>query len=201
MPRAISLVQREDIVRRHQAGETVQAIATALQLSRWTVRHVWRRYRRLGPAGLPACRPGRVRGSRFARRIKRGTVFLKRLHPRWGAGLIRVLVGLRWPQEQLPTVRSLQRWFRQAGLPGRTRRTPPAPRVWSSRAHGCWQMDAKERIRLADGRQVSWVGVTDEYSGAWLGATVFPPGLLRRAAARGRSGGPSELVWLLGLAG
>jgi len=201
MPRAIPLIQREEIVRRHQAGEKLPAIALALGLSRWTVRQVWRRHQRLGPAGLPASRPGRARATRFSRRVKRGTVFLKRYHPRWGAGLIRVLVSLHWPQERLPTVRSLQRWFRQAGLPGRARRAAPVPRVWSSVPHGRWQMDAKERVGLAAGQQVSWVGVTDECSGAWLGATVFPPSLLCGAAALSRSGGPAELVWPLGLAG
>jgi transposase-like protein len=40
------------MVRRLEGGEPVQAVATALQLSRQTIPRWWRRYQAEGPAGL-----------------------------------------------------------------------------------------------------------------------------------------------------
>jgi hypothetical protein len=39
-------------------------------------------------------------------------------------------------------------------------------------------MDAVEQLRLGSKQGVSWLRLVDEYSGAFLGTTVFPPVLL-----------------------
>ena len=41
--------------------------------------------------------------------------------------------------------------------------------------HDTWQMDASEQLRLGSGQGISWLRLVDEYSGAFLGTTVFPP--------------------------
>jgi hypothetical protein len=41
---------------------------------------------------------------------------MKREHRRWGAGPIRLLLRDEFEAHDLPSERSLQRWFRQAGL-------------------------------------------------------------------------------------
>jgi hypothetical protein len=55
--------------------------------------------------------------------------------------------------------------------------------------HEVWEVDAKERLLLADGSGTSVLTVTDEASGALLGATPFPPVSLESGAAdRGAAG-------------
>lgn len=43
---------------------------------------------------------------------------------------------------------------------------------WSQTPHERWQIDGKERIRLGNGSQVSWMNVADEGTGAHLGIFV-----------------------------
>jgi hypothetical protein len=102
---------------------------------------------------------------------------LRRCHPTWGAGLIRVVLHERWPQRALPSTRTLRRWFSQAGLgPAPRGRKPMQHRPRATRAHAVWQMDAAEQLRLQTGEQVSWLRLTDECSGAVLGTKVFAVG-------------------------
>jgi hypothetical protein len=102
---------------------------------------------------------------------------LRRCHPTWGAGLIRVVLHERWPQRALPSTRTLRRWFSPAGLgPAPRGRKPMQHRPRATRAHAVWQMDAAEQLRLQTGEQVSWLRLTDECSGAVLGTKVFAVG-------------------------
>jgi transposase len=183
MPRAIPLPTRQDIVQRHQEGASLRRIAEELSLPFSTVRQIWRRFRDHGEAGLPAnyaaCRRP---GPRSARRVHRAALWLRRRHPDWGGGLIRLLIAQRWPDEPVPHERTLQRWFCRAHLNHPHSRLPPPNRERAQQPHEVWQIDAKEQIRLADGSQVSWLSVVDEASGAHLATEVFPPGLLGEGA-------------------
>jgi transposase len=178
MTTAISHPIRQEIVERHQRGDSLSQIATALNLSYWTVRQLWRQYRDQGMAGL-SCQYARCgrRGLRHEGRWYRASVWLKRHHPSWGAGLIRVLLQERYGSA-LPHVRTLQRWFTRAGVARPHRRghrsvSPPFERA--SQVHQVWQLDATSHLRLEDGTGVSWISVTDEYSGALLDSVVFSP--------------------------
>ena len=52
---------------------------------------------------------------------------LRREHPIWGAGLIRVMLRRQLPQDAPPAERTLQRWFVRAGLaPAPAGRRPAA---------------------------------------------------------------------------
>jgi hypothetical protein len=174
MPKPIPVVIRMQVIERHQAGEGLNQIAQTLGIPYESVRKVWRVYRiegRIAP-NYAACGPQGVKASE---RVYRGARFLKRLHPRWGAGLIRQVLVEKWPQEQIPHERTLQRWFRVANL-----NPPPAKPSGQARlgrgkaAHNVWEMDSREGIELASGEKVSWLLVTDEASGAVLSGGVFP---------------------------
>jgi transposase len=177
MPQAVPVAVRQAIVARHQAGVSLPAIAQELGLSPWTVRTIWRRYRDGGAAALvpdyAACgRPG----PRHDQALYDAALALRRAHPGWGSGLIRVELATDFPDQDLPHDATLRRWFREAGLarPRPTPRPPDPPR--SRQPHARWQVDATEHIRLADGTEVSWLAASDEASGGLLGAVVFPPG-------------------------
>ena len=179
MPRAIAVGTREVIIERHLAGVPLARIADEPALSPWTVRTIWRRYRDRGPAGLvpdyAACgRPG----PRHPTALHETALALRRERPRWGAGLIRLHLAERFPPAALPRERTLRRWFAAAGLgtPQRPPPLPPPPRA--THPHARWQLDAREQIRLADDRPVSWLSASDEASGGMLGTVVFPPGRL-----------------------
>src|SRR6185369_3390478 len=101
---------------------------------------------------------------------------LRRDHPTWGAGLIRVILRRRFPRSTPPSVRTLQRWLRRAKLnpvpPGRRPAGQPAR---AEQPHDVWQVDAAELVRLKSGQPVSWLRIVDECSGAVLQTAVFPP--------------------------
>lgn len=201
MPRAVPVAVRQMIVERHVAGQSLPAIAAALALSPWTVRALWRRYRDGGEAGLTphyaAC--GRA-GPRLPAAVYAAALMLRRQHPGWGAGLIRLELARAHPDQPLPHEATLRRWFRAADLtpPAPPARAPDPPR--SRRPHQRWQLDATEQIALADGSRVSWLAASDEATGAMLGAAVFPPGAVEpRRSTRG-AGRLAPLVRTLGTA-
>jgi hypothetical protein len=202
MPAAVAVPIREQIVAHHQAGQSLAHIAQALGLSVWTVRAIWRRYRVQGAGGLvPDYGQAGRHGTRSPRLSWRAAVWLKRLHPTWGAGVILTVLKCRWPEQAWPQPRSLQRWFVRAGLARPRRRRLPAVKVWSDAPHVVWQMDAKEGVRLADETHACWLDLTDECSGALLEAVVFPPALLGDGRPDRRTDGFAPGVHPLGSAG
>jgi len=182
MPSPIPTVKRRRIQILTQRGATAAAIARELQLSPRTVRHLCRQFQKegakaLAPAYVPA-EPATPTES-----IRRA-LFLHEEHPSWGAPYL--LIRLRQMHrdlEDLPSVRTLQRWMhRQRQPPAPPGRKPTSTRITAQRPHEVWQMDAVEQLRLANGQQVSWLRWVDEFTGAVLGTVVFPPGDLRRSA-------------------
>jgi transposase len=195
MPQPLPFPLRQELVRRHEQGETLLAIAQSLNAPYPTVRNWWRRYRQTGDAGLQThyerCGP---QAPKAGARIQQAALALKRAHPRWGAGLIRLELQRQFPGQYLPQERAIQRWFQAAGLaPPRTHR-PPVVRERGKEAHAVWEIDAKERFRLADGTGSSVLTVTDEASGALLGATPFPPVSLEPGARHRRAAGAAGAV-------
>jgi transposase len=181
MPVPVPVPVRQAIARRAQRGESPPAIARALGLPVRTVYHLIARSRHGGAAGLaPAYRRGERSRTRAAERLRAAALDLRREHPTWGAGLIRLRLKLP-PGRPRPAERTVQRWFRQAGLGSAPAGRRPAATTLPARAgrpHDVWQMDAKEQVRLRSGQRVSWLRIVDECSGAVLWTTVFPPRLL-----------------------
>ena len=175
MPKPIAVMIRHQIIQRHEAGDSLTQIAHSLDMPYERVRNVWRLSRHEGRIEPHYAACGR-RGVQASQRVYRAALFLKRLHPTWGAGLIRQVMLDKWPQEELPHERTLQRWFRQAGLPARRKRmTAGQARLGRGKApHNVWEMDSREAIALASGAKVSWLVISDEASGAVLSAEVFP---------------------------
>jgi len=91
MPRAPPLATRQDIVERHLRGQTLAQIATDLGIAFVTVRALWRAFRDRGSDGLAigyhACGSSTPA---YPEVVLRRACRLKREHPKWGAGRIRV---------------------------------------------------------------------------------------------------------------
>jgi hypothetical protein len=138
------------------------------------VRNIYHRYVETGRL-MPAydrCVHSEVRSDKA---IYTAAVEMKRTHPSWGAGLIRVELSDSFTEAMLPSVRTLQRWFRRAQVQTPKREKTPKPKVKRGKTvHEVWALDAKEQIEIADGSHVSWLTITDEASGAILSATLFP---------------------------
>jgi transposase len=189
MPRAIPFAIRQTIIEHHQAGQPLAAIAQEFQLSYRAVRTLWYRYRTDGDAGLQTnyAHCGSAQ-HHFSTSLQELACSLKRAHPRWGAGLIHVQLHKQFPAQTLPSWRTLQRWWRQAGLQSPRRRAPSVQRTRGQHPHDVWELDAKERIRLQDGSWSCVLSVVDEASGALLAATPFPPALLDAGTCHRRAG-------------
>jgi len=174
MPKPIPAAVRQQVVERYEAGETLRQITTELGLPYESGRNIWRVYRQEGRTQSNYAASGRW-GIRTSQRVYRGALFLKFLHPTWGAGLIRQVMADKWTDERLPSERTLQRWYHQAGLQPSKVPLQGEKRLGRGRSpHNVWEMDSREGIRLATGQQVTWLLVSDEASGAIVGGDVFP---------------------------
>jgi len=180
MPAAIPMPIRRRIWHCARAGQTVGAIAQSLNLSVRTVRHLLQRLQDDGAAALATgyAKCGRSAKEQPPPLVQEG-LDIRAEHPTWGAGLVRVYLRRRHPQESIPSERTLQRWFRRTRLPA----APPGrrPEGEPERAifpHDRWQMDAADQMRLQNGKGACWLRLVDECSGAFLRTVVFPQKLL-----------------------
>jgi transposase len=180
MPAPTPLPLRLVLARRVRQGQSVARIAQALDLSPRTVRRLRRRALQQPADALAAdyAACGRRR-SADTEALREEVLALRRTHPRWGAGLLRVLLQRDDPDRAVPCVRTLQRWLHGAGLgpaPSGRRPASETPAERAKQPHAVWQMDAAEQIRLQNGQRVSWLRLVDECSGAVLWTKVFAQG-------------------------
>lgn len=176
MGTALPLPLRLQIVQQKSNGKNLRAIARETQLSYTTVRRIWKRYRAKGTEGLaPDYDKCNSAGPRCAPVIQRASLWLRRVHPDWGAAFIRLQLQNRYGEQRIPVERTLQRWFKAAGLCRRKSRFPLLKKTWAAAVHDTWQIDAKEKLHLASGQKVCYLTIVDEMSGALLRAWVFPP--------------------------
>lgn len=174
MGAAINLSIREQIVKQKLAGQTLKEISEQQGISYSATRKIWRLFQQKGMEGLVPqyanCGP---QGPRYAYRMVRLSKWLKRHHPNWGAPVIRVILAKRYGEALVPSVRTLQVWFRAAGYsrPKSYRGEPKAIAV--QQPHDCWQIDAKERLDLADGTKACYLTTGDVKSGAVLATPIF----------------------------
>lgn len=186
MPCALPLALREQIILLHQQHTPACNIAAQVQASITTVRRLIYAYKCGGAAGLqPAYKACGPKQPRCNRALLRAALWLKRLHPQWGAPFIHLCLIRRYKDQHAPSVRSMQRWMRKTGLNPPRRHLPSTHIGWALQPHNIWQVDAKERLVLQDGQCACYLTITDEHSGACLQALVFPPQPYRAGAGPG----------------
>lgn len=176
MPVALPLSVRQMIVREKQKGSSLAAISEKHHLSYTTVRRIYQRYLREGTKGLVPRFSNCGVKKRSARQMlfRRASLWLKRLHPNWGAGFIKVQLERRY-HKRLPCTRTLQRWFKKAGLVAKKSSFAYGQAPLVKRPHDLWQVDAKEKLRLKTGEKLCYLTLVDQNSGSLLKAFVFPP--------------------------
>ena len=149
MPRPIPVPIRRAMFRLWQQGRGTRQIATSLDLPCSTVRRLLQRFRRHGIDGIPPDYRYLSVTEAAPSEMVQTAVRLRREHPTWGAGLIRVQLLLEAPGRPVPSERTLQRWFVRADLSPAPAGRPPGTNLARATApHEIWQMDAKEHIRL-----------------------------------------------------
>jgi transposase len=170
---------------RQSEGLSYSALCKRHGVSYNTVRSICTSYELKGESSLlpdySACGRPRVLDSEKGYRLVR---LLKYLHPGWGVPYITTRIKEQFPQLALSSDRQCQRRLRSdvadvavppPKLPKQP--SPERPRL----ANDEWQVDANERIGLADGSESCYLNVTDAKSNALLKAKAFPP----RAHLRG----------------
>src|SRR6188768_1000575 len=117
MPKPIPIPVRQKLWERAQRGETTADLARTFDVSPRAVRKLLKRVRDRGPDAL---RPDYHRPDRlphaYPQRLRQHALALRREHPNWGAVMIRLALSQHGPKRALPEPRTLQRWFRDAGL-------------------------------------------------------------------------------------
>ena len=178
MPRPLPVPVRQALFRLWQQGVEASQIAAALGIPCSTVYRMLQRFRHEGAAAIP---PGyHYRADELTPpEVIRDALDLRREHPTWGAEVILWKLREADPQRNVPTARTLQRWFVRADLtPAPAGRRPKVNLARATTPHDTWQIDAKEHIKLKHNKEASWLRIIDECSGAVLHTTVFPPGSL-----------------------
>lgn len=177
MAQAKDVLLRQKIATEHQNGASYNRLAQRYGVSYNTVRTICIRYKELGEAGLVPrysnCGRPVVDGAERSFRLVR---LLKHLHTTWGIGYILVRIQLDYPHLALQSERHYQRRLAdgKSTLP-KPQLPSSAPADRSRLAHDTWQIDAKERIGMADGQERCFLNITDEKTAAILKAKGFSP--------------------------
>jgi hypothetical protein len=175
MGKATDMASRQGIIRLKQEGKTLFEISQDLSLPYPTVRNLWQQYRTNPAKGLATNYANCGKHPKTQQDlIYRAALWLKRLHPQWGAPKIHLALCERYGRENVEHIRTLQRWYRDANLI-KPRQQMAEPSIGDSKAvHNIWQVDAKERLTLLDGQEACYLTIVDEKSGGALEAPVFP---------------------------
>lgn len=172
---AIPFATRQQIVQIRALGKSYRQLSQELGVSYDAVRRICKRQQQQGEVGLiPRYKQCGITGIRLSTFYHRVSLWLKRSHPLWGAPYIRLQLDTRYAMGHLPSIRTLQLWFKAANLTKPRPQLLNSPKVWADHPHQVWQIDAKEHQHTLDGAKVCWLTVVDEKSGAVLAAPVFP---------------------------
>ncbi len=169
---------RQQIAADHKLGESYTSLARRYSMSYNTVRSICMSYAAFGERGLiPRYSKCGRRTSDGAERSFRLVRMIKHLHPSWGVAYILVRIRQTYADLVLQSERHYQRRLENIGNKSPQSQLPLSPPIERSRLpHDTWQIDAKERIKMADGQERCFLNITDEKTASLLKAKGFPPG-------------------------
>ena len=154
--------------------QSMSKISTDLGISYTCIRTWVKRYKEEGEKGLIPKYDMNSRPSNFSPEVINQAFEYKKVHPKWGAPFIIVKLEDDFPEKLLPKARWLQQLFNREGLQPQKAKLPNPKIKWAKQVFDCVQVDAKERLKTADGKDCCYLNFVDEYSGSELDAFLFP---------------------------
>lgn len=174
----LTVAEQAYLAERRAAGATYPSIARDLRCAVETIRKHARRQR---DHAVPRARGRPAHGilSTYPGELVEQAITVKRTHPHWGPANVRLELqrqtGL--PAEALPSRARLSALFKarcpEAVQPHRHPVYPEraVPHAWA--AHQRWQMDAKEKVLLADQAVASVLNVRDPVTAVMIASQAF----------------------------
>lgn len=179
-----SVADRHHMIDLKLQGYTLRAIADRSGWSVACVRKWWRRYRDHGRAALDAPDGRKQRGGRmstFAGVIRFACLRLKKMHPGWGAAVVRPRLAQRLglPLSELPCVSTIEKYWASFGSrlisPQRPRRptVTPVRGARATQAHERWQADFQEQVVVAGCGLIDVFNIRDEATPVKVASVVY----------------------------
>ena len=174
MPKPVNMAVRLQVISQYKASVPKSRIAKNFGIGRTTIHNLIKSYLSKGEEGLKPnysnCGKIRPTGQDLLYRSFR---CMKIWHPEWGAERIRVKISILRPSWELPSLRTINYWFRWEN-PVRPKSEKPEPiKHLATKIHEIWQVDAKEEMKTVDGQAHCWLNITDEYTGAVIDPPLF----------------------------
>jgi len=158
--------RRELVLAMLARREAVAKICRRFGVSRQSAYKFVRRFMREGLAGLKDRARGRKPVQRW-RKLREWILAKRRQRPTWGADKLRWSLRQSQPHRWLPSVRTVERWLREAGQtrkPKRRVRYEPVAlgkRRRGRRSNEVWTMDWKGWVRSGDAAKIEPLTVRD----------------------------------------
>lgn len=185
MAQYTTYADRQEIVTLHQQGYSYGQIVQQTSWSFETVRKICRTYNRAGDRGIQLQRVGRpALGalSSFDPLVRWACLRIKCQHPGWGPEVVLAELATRpWVRRvKLPSASQIGAYFSQFGerlvtVRSHTQLPQAEPLAPALRlVHGCWQMDADERVGLPGYGEAHILNLVDYASGLKIASRLFP---------------------------
>lgn len=180
MGQATNATLRLEVIAVHRAEKlSYGALAKRFKLSYNTVRTICIEYEKHGTSSLTPdfsnCGRKISDESEKAYRLVR---LIAHLHEDWGVPYILTKIKFAFPQLKLQSIRTYQRRLAKE-RPNGPLPVPVVPKIKNQpkarQAHDEWQIDAKERIVLPNGKEVCYLNITDTKSHSLIKVKPFPP--------------------------
>ena len=177
MSKPIPYDYRLKIVSDRESGLTFKQIAQNRGFSLRGVKKIWKQYQLFGEAGLQTRYHQSGRKSPYDQKTRDLIAAGRDAKP--GAPYLHSILMEQYPDWELPHVRTIQRWWKASTTDSGAQRQKGKPKPdkseWTDEVHHTWQIDGKEKVKLKNGQQVSWLNIADEASSSELLAGVFSP--------------------------
>jgi hypothetical protein len=168
---------RHALIKAYKIDKNYASLSRQFNIDYHTVLTLCKRFATQGETGLlPRYHLCGKKVEQEAERNYRLVRLIKSLHASWGIGYILYLLKNKYPSLSFQSERHYQRRLSGIGFYEKKTKLPVVPHFDRARiAHETWQIDAKERFKIADGCENCYLNVTDEATGSILGAKAFPP--------------------------
>lgn len=172
--KAHSYLIRKESIRRWQSGEKKSEISRSMGIDYHCLLNWISCFERLGELGLKPHYEQCGRKTKLLPEIKEKIIAFRQDHDEWGGTYIQLQAKRIFPDAYIPGARQVQRLLKSADLMPKRNVQPLVCGDWAKHPFDRVQTDAKERLVTKDGKPCCYLNLVDEYTGAALGAFVFP---------------------------